>query len=314
MKISQSENLFTANSMFAKDKQFKLFTLNSEKAQSGEILHSHDYMQIWFIIKGVCNHWIEDNEHKMLKGDAFILPPYVSHKTTLEPDSEILCCEFSLDEFLMIQENSELILLKETLIDLSFMALFLSNENKLRPKFTLAPERQIIVEKIMRRMLVEYNEDKIYAEQFIRIYILEILLLFAREYKSQPEHEETTKIFNKHKIAIDEIILYINENYEKPLSLENVCKMAMMSKTYFCYLFKTITNQTFVSYLQNIRIQEAAKLLDQSNTPVTQICFDVGFNDLTHFSRVFKNIVGVSARTYRSMKKETSSTIKIANS
>lgn len=303
MEVEKSEMLFTANSMFKKSKPFKIFTLNSAKAQSGETLHSHDYMQIWFITKGICNHWIEGQDHRMVKGDAFIMPPFVTHKTILEQDSEILCCEFSLDDFLMIQKNSEFIALKEELIDLSFMSLFLPYEYELKPKFTLVAGSQIRVEDLLHRTLKEYNDDNIYSEQFIRIYILEILLIFAREYRNQPIHEESTRIYNRYKSTIDEIILHIDANYEKSLNLEDVCKMAMISKTYFCYLFKIATNQTFVSYLQNVRIQEAIKLLDSTNLPVTQICYTVGFNDLTHFSRVFKNIVGISARTYRSVKK-----------
>jgi AraC-like DNA-binding protein/mannose-6-phosphate isomerase-like protein (cupin superfamily) len=298
-----TDNFFTADSMFVENKKYKIFALSSSRSQSGETLHSHDYMQIWFVTKGICNHWIEGNEHHMVKGDAFILPPFITHKTTLEHDSEILCCEFSLDRFLMMQDESEFTVLKETLMDLSFMTLFLPGQNELKPKFTLIPKNQIQVENLMRSSLEEYESNNVYSEQFIRVHILEILLIFAREYCNKPTYEESTEIYNKYKSTIDEIIVYINQNYEKPLTLEDACKIAMISKTYFCYLFKMTTHQTFVSYLLGVRIQQAVKLLETTNLPITQICYDVGFNDLSHFSRIFKSIVGVSARTYRTMKK-----------
>jgi AraC-like DNA-binding protein len=45
-------------------------------------------------------------------------------------------------------------------------------------------------------------------------------------------------------------------------------------------------------------------MLEQTNEPITRICFDVGFNDSTHFSRTFKKTLGVSARAYRNMKQQ----------
>lgn len=295
--------LFTAKTMFPKGKSCKIFIISSPQDTGSEI-HTHDYMQIWYVTKGICHHWIEGKEHEMVRGEAFIMPPYIAHRTQLGEDSEIICCEFSLDNFLMVKEGSSFSILKEPLLDLSFMTYFLPQQNNIKPKFALSAENQHRVEYLMRDMLREYQESPVYSEQFLRVYILELLLIFAREYYLIPYQKETSEIFNKYKSAVERAIAYINEHYAEPLTLEQVCKYSTVSKTYFCYLFKMLTHQTFVEYLLNIRIGQAMRLLETTDFPITKICYDVGFNDLTHFSRTFKKIVGVSARTYRSLKQQ----------
>ncbi|WP_410901698.1 helix-turn-helix transcriptional regulator [Ruthenibacterium lactatiformans] len=59
----------------------------------------------------------------------------------------------------------------------------------------------------------------------------------------------------------------------------------MVSKTYFCYLFKLLTHQTFIEYLVNRRINKAMELLRQTDMSVIDIGQAVGFRDSTHFSR-----------------------------
>ena len=97
---------------------------------------------------------------------------------------------------------------------------------------------------------------------------------------------------------------YIEQHYTDPLTLDEVCRYSQLSKSYFCYFFKEQTSQTFVEYLNKRRIDHARLLLEDTDLPVTEICYNTGFNDLTHFSRTFKKITGISARAYRSQKRE----------
>lgn len=306
MNISaEKPDYFTAEIMFDKGKNCKVFSLSTPQKTSGDILHSHDYMQIWYITKGNCTHWIEGKKHDMLQGEAFILPPNMLHKTIMGQESEIMCCEFSLDNFLMTKEGSNFSVLKETIMDLSFMTYFVSEQQNIKPKFSLSFKNQHVVESLMKNMLAEYSNDSIYSEQFLRVYILQLLLIFAREYYTIPTQKESSAIFHEYKNAVEKAIFYINKHYAEPLTLEDVCKFSHLSKTYFCYLFKLLTQQTFVEYLRNYRIKQAIKLLETTDLPITTICFDVGFNNVSHFSRTFKQVVGHSPRTHRTLHYNT---------
>ena len=113
-------------------------------------------------------------------------------------------------------------------------------------------------------------------------------------------------VYDKYKPMVEDAIRYVEAHYNEPLKLEDVCRISMVSKTYFCYLFKLLTQQTLVEYIMNLRIQKAIELLKDPANSITWVGYEVGFNDSTHFSRTFKKIVGISPRTYRAIKNSES--------
>ncbi len=292
---------FETTHCFLEGKNIKIFSM-SYPNNTGEELHSHEYMQIWFVIKGVCNHWVGGNTYELVRGDAFILPPKIVHSTRLKEDTTIICCEFSLQNYLMNQFHPGFNIMPDTLFDLSFLNYFVLDEKKICPKFQLSDDSQDKVKQLLLTMLKEYEIDSLYSDQFLSVYTMQLLLIFAREYNILSNQHEIPPVFSKYKSAVETAIEYIQEHYREPLSLDIVCKHCAVSKTYFCYLFKEITKQTFVEYLMNYRIKKAIILLVNTDLPITKICFNVGFNDLSHFSRSFKSIVGMSARAYRLKK------------
>jgi AraC-like DNA-binding protein len=72
-----------------------------------------------------------------------------------------------------------------------------------------------------------------------------------------------------------------------------------MSMFYFCKLFKRATGLNFTEYLSNVRIEKAKNLLMNRNLRVSEIAYEVGFQSLTHFNRVFKGSVRQSPSEYR---------------
>jgi len=92
---------------------------------------------------------------------------------------------------------------------------------------------------------------------------------------------------------------YIQEHQNEHLRLGQVSKAVNSSPFYFCKLFKKATGLNFTDYLSRIRIERARNLLLNPNLRVSEIAFEVGFQSLTHFNRVFKNTVGQSPTHYR---------------
>ncbi len=93
---------------------------------------------------------------------------------------------------------------------------------------------------------------------------------------------------------------FINEHQGDELSLGQVAKAVNMSSFYFCKLFKKVTGINYTDYLSRVRIEKAKNLLLNPNLRVSEIAYEVGFQSLTHFNRVFKKILGQSPTTYRS--------------
>ena len=92
---------------------------------------------------------------------------------------------------------------------------------------------------------------------------------------------------------------YIEANSQEDLSLAAVAKHARMSPFYFCKMFKKVTGVNFANYVSGVRVEKAKTLLLNPNYRVSEIAYEVGFQSLTHFNRVFKNIAGQSPTEFR---------------
>jgi AraC-like DNA-binding protein/ligand-binding sensor protein len=132
------------------------------------------------------------------------------------------------------------------------------------------------------------------------------------------KHESVVKlltIFAQHLAIVSNQILVRQENAEPPvitkakkfiqehqtedISLSQVAKAVNTSSFYFCKMFRKITGINFTDYLSRLRIERAKNLLLNPNLRISEIAFEVGFQSLTHFNRVFKRVLGQSPTDYR---------------
>jgi len=87
--------------------------------------------------------------------------------------------------------------------------------------------------------------------------------------------------------------------YDKPITLEDVAKQAHMTPQAFCRYFKKHTLHTFVSFLNEVRINEACKKLTDGNyDSIATVAYNCGFNSITNFNRVFKSVTRKSPSEY----------------
>ena len=98
---------------------------------------------------------------------------------------------------------------------------------------------------------------------------------------------------------IDKILSYLNEHYAEEVRLENMASLAAMSETSFSRYFKRTTGKTLSNYLCALRVGNACRLLRETEMSVSEIAFEVGFNNLSNFNRRFLEQQGVNPRNYR---------------
>jgi len=141
---------------------------------------------------------------------------------------------------------------------------------------------------------------------------------FSGKVVSQKEHESAVKllsIFAQHLAMLSNQVFIQQENAEPPvitkarayihehqteeIKLGQVAKAVNMSSYYFCKMFKKVTGINFTDYVARIRIEKSKNLLLNPNLRISEIAFEVGFQSLTHFNRVFKKILGQSPTEYR---------------
>jgi len=99
---------------------------------------------------------------------------------------------------------------------------------------------------------------------------------------------------------------FIAEHQTEDIALGDVARAVHASTFHFCKMFKKATGMTFTEYLSLVRVGKAKKLLANPQLRISEIAYEVGFNSLTHFNRVFRKSVGQSPTTYRTELRKAS--------
>jgi AraC-like DNA-binding protein len=132
--------------------------------------------------------------------------------------------------------------------------------------------------------------------------IVKLLEIFA-DHLSDLSNQIVVQQENAEPPMITRAKQYIRENQAEELSLGQVAKAVNASSFYFCKMFKKGTGMNFTEYVCRVRIESAKNLLLNPNLRISEIAYQVGFQSLTHFNRVFKKTVGEAPTEYRAKLK-----------
>jgi YesN/AraC family two-component response regulator len=94
-------------------------------------------------------------------------------------------------------------------------------------------------------------------------------------------------------------LAFVREHFAEPITLSQVASEAGLSKFHFCRLFQRRIGVSFREYLCGLRLERARALLADRELTVTEVAYAIGFNDLSHFDKVFNRTVGMSPTEYR---------------
>ncbi|MBI4659334.1 MAG: helix-turn-helix domain-containing protein [Verrucomicrobia bacterium] len=128
--------------------------------------------------------------------------------------------------------------------------------------------------------------------------MVKLLAIFA-QHLSMVTNQIVVRQENSEPPLITRAKEYIQGHQSEELSLGQVAKAVNTSTFYFCKMFKKVTGLNFTDYVSRVRIEKAKNLLLNPNLRISEIAYEVGFQSLTHFNRVFKKILGQSPTEYR---------------
>ncbi|GAB2492117.1 AraC family transcriptional regulator [Algoriphagus taiwanensis] len=100
---------------------------------------------------------------------------------------------------------------------------------------------------------------------------------------------------------MNRVMQFLLENRFRSITLEEAAGQAHLSKEAFCRFFKLRTRKTFTQYLQQLRISEAQKLLQETDLGISEIAYKVGFENLSYFNRSFKSHTGMTPREFKNL-------------
>ncbi|MFC4102708.1 helix-turn-helix domain-containing protein [Paenibacillus xanthanilyticus] len=92
---------------------------------------------------------------------------------------------------------------------------------------------------------------------------------------------------------------HLHDHYKQPVNRDQMARICSMSVSYFSLLFKKITGYSYVNYVHKVRMDKAKILLRSGLAPISEVAFEVGYQDPLYFSKLFSREVGLSPREYR---------------
>ena len=98
---------------------------------------------------------------------------------------------------------------------------------------------------------------------------------------------------------INIVYKYVRQHFQQPISLADICDQVSMTEPAFCRYFKKISGKTFTKFVNEYRLVHASKLLSESPLNITDICYECGFNNFSHFNKQFRLFTGKSPSAYR---------------
>ncbi len=123
----------------------------------------------------------------------------------------------------------------------------------------------------------------------------EFKILNAEGFSLETEVKDNTRI--------NIVFNHVKSNFKEEITLDEIANMVSMTVPSFCRYFKKITNKTFVQFLNEYRLVHASKLLAEQPISITEVCFESGFNNFSHFNKSFKAFTGQNPSAYRKQLK-----------
>lgn len=255
-----------------------------------EIQHTHNFWEIVLVNGGSGYHNLEGQSFLVGTGDVFLIQKHQNHFFHSLRDLELINVLYD-PEVLELQET-ELRKLP------GYCAMFLLEpHHRKKHNFSsrlhlkrreLSPALQII-----EKIETACNEKDAGWEITSLISLQELMIYFSKCYVSAESPDATSLL------RVADVIAQLEKGYMRPWTLDDLVQTANMSKGNLIRIFKNATNQTPIEYLIDIRIQHANDLLRKTNLSITEIAYQVGFNDGNYFSRLFKKVQHCSPREYR---------------
>lgn len=289
---------YYAKEVFKDGPKIRVYQRTPKDMTWPRLAHMHDYMQIWYVKQGSCDHIVENGEYHMTPGSLLAIPPDVGHDVQ-NPSSDcvIYGCEFPID--MVLSDEAHMTSNIEDIFKFAYIESFESVIRNIRPCYIPKRSCQNSIEYYMTNMLKSAKSKEPFYELELKADLLKLLIEIARDYES---NTNKAAFEESYKADIENAIRYINENYSKKIYINDLANQAMMCVSYFSYFFKKITNKTFIEYLNEIRIKRAIELLEDTDMTIKAISEEIGYNNSSYFNRVFKKITGISPINYRYKK------------
>jgi len=252
--------------------------------------HYHDYYEISFITEGTGKRFVADSMDDFFPGDLVFVAPNIPH--TWVVDKEQVTTNARKLEMVYLQFT-------DTTLGKDMLALSEFSNASTALKHS---ERGI---RVTGKTLDEASNMLLqmpYSNSFNRnILFLELLDLIGKSNDLIPlaSKEYINKRFHSDNKRIQTIHEYFMKHYRDEIDLTQIASLVSMAEGSLCRFFKMQMGMTIFEYLNKIKVEFACKLLMNKEISITEVAYDSGFNNLSHFNKQFKKVTNLQPSEYR---------------
>lgn len=253
--------------------------------------HWHEEAEILFVTEGELELVINDISIYAKRGTVVLIPPNLLHAAYQSTARKGSFSSIVFHPDFITSKNNDKIQ-KEQLtpfLDNTFVSSYIMNPTD---------QNSDLVQSLLQKFSELYVEQAPCKELMMKGYLY-LLLFYLLQNEKKYNLKSSSAYLNEERKK--HILTYIEENYQNPLTLQEMAASVNLSKEQFCRFFKQAFRSTPVSYLNQYRINRSMDLLTKSDLPVIDIAVSVGFDSSNYFSIAFRKSTGMTPSQYRKM-------------
>lgn len=255
-----------------------------------EVQHAHDFNELAIVTAGTAMHWLNGSEFPVVAGDVFLLQGQQDHYFHKRDRLEMVNVMYDPQQI----ELPESRLLKMP----GYCALFLlepvfRKQHRFSSRLHLERLALSRAERIALEMVEEVESRIDGYESALLGKLIDLMVFLSRSYQKSESTNSAALL------RVGQVISSMEQDCARDWKLEDFIEMSRLSRSHFIRTFAKATRLSPIEYLIQLRLQRAMELLRHSQMTVSQIAFEVGFNDSNYFARQFKQRKGASPLAYR---------------
>jgi len=254
-------------------------------------LHWHEHLELVHIVQGEAAYQIGGRTIIARQGDLLFINSGELHAASLTNANvpATICTIVFNPSMLSLKEPRISDIVAPYTSGLSLIA------NEINPTDVVYP----LLLDTFTRLADEFKAKRPGFELTVRAYCQLLFTWLIREYTVTKRSDAEIKMHRLKNDRFKELFTYLEERYMERISVEQAAAIVHLSVYHFCRIFKQITGQTFIQFMNHHRMNKAEQMLMQTSMSITEIAAEVGCSSINSFSKLFRQLKGASPRDVR---------------
>ena len=250
--------------------------------------NKHTFYEIICVIKGSCEHIVNEKNFTLSEGDICFLPPGMTHAIAVFDDESIILN-------ILVRRSFFNGMLYELLTQDNAITEFFTTSKENAQYLTFHSKEKGELSHLIREMYIEANIETVYNKQVIECQLIMLFSKLLRYYSETMEQNIRSKYKDNQTY---EFILYIQQHIDT-INLKTMANDFGYTMQHLSKKFKKVSGFNFNEVVKNLKLQKAKHYLTKSNYKIADISARLGYKNEESFIRMFKSSHGVTPATYR---------------